>query len=113
MNGRYVRLKPSVDFQSVLTAARVLSTLAKSTSTTLNAWGVTDFDITMWAPVSWRIFDSLTTSSRGPTRTAGGAAAATGVGAGATGAWGAGAGCAAGCAAGAGCAGAGCAAGAG
>ncbi len=39
MNGRYVRLKPSVDFQSDFTAPRVVSTLAKSTSTTLNAQG--------------------------------------------------------------------------
>ena len=47
MNGRYVRLKPSLALNSALTLLRVASTFAKSTSTTLNACGDVAFDITM------------------------------------------------------------------
>src|SRR4051794_29686747 len=78
MNGRYVRPKPSVDFHSALTALRARSTLAKSTSTTLNACGLTDLLITMWLPVSLRIFDNRTVESRSPGATVGAGAAATG-----------------------------------
>ena len=66
MNGRYVRLKPSDDLNSFLIADRVVSTLAKSTSTTLKACGLTDLLMIMCWPVSLRIFDSLTVASRSP-----------------------------------------------
>src|SRR4051812_1857614 len=98
MNGRYVSPKPSVDFHSAFTALRARSTLAKSTSTTLNACGLTLLLITMWLPVSLRIFDNRTVESHSPGATVGagaaadGAAAAGAVGAGAVGAGAAGAG---------------------
>src|SRR3954451_19277907 len=99
MNGRYVRPKPSVDFHSAFTALRARSTLAKSTSTTLNACGLTLLLITMWLPVSLRIFDNRTVESRSPGGTvgAGGGGGAEGAAAGppAAGAAGAGAGAAA------------------
>ena len=47
--------EPSAAFHSALTLLRVTSTLAKSTSTTLNACGLTPLLITMWLPVSLRI----------------------------------------------------------
>ena len=75
MKGRYVRLKPSLAFHSPFTDDRVRSTLAKSISTTLKAWGVTAFDMIMWSPVSLRIFDRRTDSSRSPAAAAGAAAA--------------------------------------
>src|SRR4051794_19280698 len=122
MNGRYVRPKPSVDFHSAFTALRARSTLAKSTSTTLNACGLTLLLITMWLPVSLRIFDNRTVESRSPGATVGAGAAAAGadgaatagaagagaVGAGAAGAGAVGAGAAGAGAVGAGAAGAGC-----
>ena len=55
-----MRLKPSRSFHEAFSAERAASTLAKSTSTTLNAWGLTDLLITMWSPVSLRILDSFT-----------------------------------------------------
>ena len=76
MKGRYVRLKPCVAFQSFLTLVRTTSTLAKSTSTTLNACGLVALLITMWSPVRRRIFDSGTTVSRSPGEAAGARAAA-------------------------------------
>ncbi len=86
---------------------RTTSTLAKSTSTTLNAWGLVALLITMWLPVSVRIFDSGTLVSRSPAVAAG---AAIGAGAAAAGAAAAGAG--AGAAGGGGAAAAGAAGGA-
>ena len=47
MNGRYVRLNPSVAFHSPFNFDRVTSTLAKSTSTTLNVCGLVALLITM------------------------------------------------------------------
>ena len=47
MNGRYVRLNPWAPFQSAFTSLRTTSTLAKSTSTTLNACGLVALLITM------------------------------------------------------------------
>src|SRR4051794_34989624 len=91
MNGRYVRPKPSVDFHSAFTALRARSTLAKSTSTTLNACGLTLLLITMWLPVSLRIFDNRTVESRSPGATVGAGAAAAAAAAGAAGAGAAGA----------------------
>src|SRR3954466_13649211 len=109
MNGRYVRPKPSVDFHSAFTWLRARSTLAKSTSITLNACGLTLLLITMWLPVSLRIFDNRTVESRSPGATLGAGALAAGADGAAAGAGAAGAG-AAGAAAGvgAGAVGAGC-----
>ncbi len=50
-----------------------MSTLAKSTSTTLKACGEVDLLITMWSPVSLRIFDNRTAESRSPGTGAGAA----------------------------------------
>src|SRR4029079_802787 len=105
MNGRYVSPKPSLAFPSALTWFRATSTLAKSTSTTLNACGLTLLLITMWLPVSWRIFDRRTVESRSPAVTFGAGAGA--VAAGAEGAGAAGAAGGAGVAGAAGAAGAG------
>src|SRR5262245_63888535 len=106
MNGREVRLNPSADLKASLTGSRVRSTLAKSTSTTLNACGEVALLITMWSPVSLRIFESRTDESRSPATGAGrgagaGAGAAAGAGGGATGAGAGAGGGAAGAAAGA------------
>jgi hypothetical protein len=59
-------------------AVRTTSTLAKSISTTLNACGLVALLITMWSPVSRRIFDNGTVVSRSPATTGGADAAGRG-----------------------------------